>query len=256
MSPAPTTTARDHHDRTPAPRRLDRRPFFIGRGSTVRVRPRALQKPRKSRLFLLRGTCKNSSMRWDGPVYGAFRSGKTGSSVPPSPPRPCDGTSPEPETSGEHVGILARRDGDPALVATVLGDERLHLCESIAGVARHESVGTFWLPRKSQPITNADKGDGRSDDPEEHLLVERRCPGSTRSALSAHAPVRSQRFGHGVPSRRVGYRSSVAPRIGPRLMNLHQGGRRGTRPRRDATISSYYGNRPGESRSPGGFARS
>jgi hypothetical protein len=37
---------------------------MVRRGSAVRVRQRALQKPRKSRLFSVGATCRSSSVRW------------------------------------------------------------------------------------------------------------------------------------------------------------------------------------------------
>jgi hypothetical protein len=51
---------------------LDPRPSFIERGSTVRIRQRALQKPRKSGLFRSDRLAPRRSCDRYGAVYGAF----------------------------------------------------------------------------------------------------------------------------------------------------------------------------------------
>jgi hypothetical protein len=52
---------------------VDPRPFFIERGSAVRVRQRALQKRRKSALFLWHWFARAPVCSGYGAVYGAFR---------------------------------------------------------------------------------------------------------------------------------------------------------------------------------------
>jgi catechol 2,3-dioxygenase-like lactoylglutathione lyase family enzyme len=49
-------------------------PKMVRRGSTVRVRQRALQKPRKSRLFVSKELARAPVCGGYGAVYGAFRS--------------------------------------------------------------------------------------------------------------------------------------------------------------------------------------
>src|SRR5947207_1554435 len=64
---------------------LDQRPSFIERGSTVRVRQRALQRPRKAGLFLLSRLARSAACS----EYGALYGGPSGPKRPPLPTPTC-----------------------------------------------------------------------------------------------------------------------------------------------------------------------